>query len=90
MSLGSWLRNLFSPRPGAGLEVELGRNDLCWCGSGKKYKKCHLKSDELKRVEARFAAQASARNKGPGGVVPGKGGKAKQRLEKAAEPGGKR
>jgi len=19
----------------------LGRNDLCWCGSGKKYKKCH-------------------------------------------------
>lgn len=21
---------------------KLGRNDLCWCGSGKKYKKCHL------------------------------------------------
>lgn len=21
---------------------ELGRNDLCWCGSGKKFKKCHL------------------------------------------------
>jgi preprotein translocase subunit SecA len=21
--------------------VKLGRNDLCWCGSGKKYKKCH-------------------------------------------------
>ncbi len=20
---------------------ELGRNDPCWCGSGKKYKKCH-------------------------------------------------
>lgn len=20
----------------------LGRNDPCWCGSGKKYKKCHL------------------------------------------------
>jgi len=20
---------------------KLGRNDLCWCGSGKKYKKCH-------------------------------------------------
>jgi hypothetical protein len=26
--------------------VILGRNDLCWCGSGKKYKKCHLESDE--------------------------------------------
>jgi hypothetical protein len=23
-----------------------GRNDLCWCGSGKKYKKCHLESDQ--------------------------------------------
>jgi hypothetical protein len=23
-----------------------GRNDPCWCGSGRKYKKCHLRSDE--------------------------------------------
>ena len=23
-----------------------GRNDACWCGSGKKYKKCHLANDE--------------------------------------------
>ena len=23
-----------------------GRNDACWCGSGKKYKKCHLRNDE--------------------------------------------
>ena len=22
------------------------RNEPCWCGSGKKYKKCHLRSDE--------------------------------------------
>lgn len=22
------------------------RNDLCWCGSGRKYKKCHLSFDE--------------------------------------------
>jgi hypothetical protein len=22
--------------------MKLGRNDPCWCGSGKKYKKCHL------------------------------------------------
>jgi preprotein translocase subunit SecA len=21
--------------------AKLGRNDPCWCGSGKKYKKCH-------------------------------------------------
>jgi preprotein translocase subunit SecA len=24
----------------------LGRNDPCWCGSGKKYKQCHLRADE--------------------------------------------
>lgn len=23
-----------------------GRNDRCWCGSGKKYKRCHANSDE--------------------------------------------
>ncbi|MCH5296475.1 MAG: methionyl aminopeptidase [Ruminococcus sp.] len=23
-----------------------GRNDVCWCGSGKKYKKCHIEFDE--------------------------------------------
>ncbi|MFH1037784.1 MAG: type I methionyl aminopeptidase [PVC group bacterium] len=22
--------------------MDIGRNDPCWCGSGKKYKKCHL------------------------------------------------
>jgi hypothetical protein len=26
--------------------VRPGRNDPCWCGSGKKYKKCHLAADE--------------------------------------------
>lgn len=24
----------------------MNRNDLCWCGSGKKYKKCHMAFDE--------------------------------------------
>ena len=24
---------------------KLGRNDPCWCGSGKKYKKCHEEFD---------------------------------------------
>ncbi len=26
--------------------VKLGRNDPCWCGSGKKYKSCHMGFDE--------------------------------------------
>ena len=30
-----------------------GRNDLCWCGSGKKYKKCHIDFDErIEEIEA--------------------------------------
>ena len=29
--------------------ITLGRNDVCWCGSGKKYKRCHLEADEEKR-----------------------------------------
>lgn len=28
------------------LGPELGRNDTCWCGSGRKYKKCHLAFDQ--------------------------------------------
>ncbi len=33
--------------------VKPGRNDPCWCGSGKKYKKCHLDADaEAEREEA--------------------------------------
>jgi len=27
-----------------------GRNEPCWCGSGKKYKKCHLRSDQQQRL----------------------------------------
>jgi preprotein translocase subunit SecA len=39
----------------------LGRNDPCWCGSGKKYKNCHLKADEGRgAVPAGVAAGAAA------------------------------
>jgi hypothetical protein len=27
-------------------EAKPGRNEPCWCGSGKKYKKCHLEQDQ--------------------------------------------
>ena len=31
-----------------------GRNDACWCGSGKKYKKCHIGFDEkIEEIEAK-------------------------------------
>ncbi len=38
-----------------------GRNDPCWCESGKKYKRCHLDADE----EARRALAAKAKKKSP-------------------------
>lgn len=89
MSLASWFRNLVSPRPQPA-QAELGRNEACWCGSGKKYKKCHLKSDELKRIEDGYTARAAAAQKrASGGIVPGSKAKA-QKLEKAAQPPVKR
>jgi SEC-C motif len=38
----------------------LGRNEPCPCGSGKKYKQCHLAADEAKEREARAKASAEA------------------------------
>lgn len=28
------------------VKMKLGRNDPCWCGSGRKYKTCHMAMDE--------------------------------------------
>ena len=33
------------PAPQRRQGPKLGRNEPCWCGSGKKYKDCHMKSD---------------------------------------------
>lgn len=83
MSLASWFRNLITPRK-EGPKAPIGRNDICWCGSGKKYKKCHLKTDELKRVEASYSAHITARNRMGDGVVPGSGKKKPAREPEAA------
>ena len=34
------------------MSSKLGRNDPCWCGSGKKFKKCHQNREEEKPQEA--------------------------------------
>lgn len=34
---------------------EVGRNEPCWCGSGKKYKSCHLREDEMKQLQKYFS-----------------------------------
>jgi len=38
-----------------------GRNDPCPCGSGKKYKNCHLDKDEAAARDARAKAAAEAK-----------------------------
>ena len=46
-------KNSDAAAPGASDEAKTrlataGRNDPCPCGSGKKYKKCHLRDDEAR------------------------------------------
>ena len=38
-----------------------GRNDPCPCGSGKKYKKCHLSEDQAQAHEVLLKTQEEAR-----------------------------
>jgi hypothetical protein len=42
------------------MTLKIGRNDPCHCGSGKKYKKCHLAADEASEHE-RLAEEAAVR-----------------------------
>jgi SEC-C motif len=62
----------------------LSRNDPCHCGSGKKYKQCHLDKDEAAAREARAKeaakeapVSAPAAAEGPGGHATAKGTKPK-------------
>jgi preprotein translocase subunit SecA len=38
-------------------DCDLGRNDPCWCGSGKKYKYCHMRKDQQARRQRATAAR---------------------------------
>jgi len=59
---------------------DVGRNDPCHCGSGKKYKNCHLDKDEAAarkaRVKAAEAVEAAAPTPAdaPSGAVAARGG----------------
>jgi hypothetical protein len=86
------IKQMFSSRPSAAAVAihTLGRNDQCWCGSGKKYKKCHLPSDAQKRVEQSFEARAAAElavRNGASIVPPGSAKKSKgNRMPEAVQP----
>ncbi len=40
-----WPEPAVTPSVMAGASHKLGRNEPCWCGSGLKYKRCHLDAD---------------------------------------------
>ncbi len=42
------------------MSTDIGRNDPCRCGSGKKYKKCHLEADEKSDRKEREKAALNA------------------------------
>jgi tetratricopeptide (TPR) repeat protein len=45
--------------------AKIGRNDPCACGSGKKYKKCCMASDEAAALAARTAQPAAVAARQP-------------------------
>jgi preprotein translocase subunit SecA len=46
-----------------------GRNDPCWCGSGKKYKQCHMRQD-AESQRAPTGPQRATAGSGPGRKKP--------------------
>ncbi|MEM7028907.1 MAG: SEC-C metal-binding domain-containing protein [Chloroflexota bacterium] len=55
-----------------------GRNDPCWCGSGKKYKSCHMRTDNV-------GANGDARPAAPKNGQQQVNGKAKGKAKKKAK-----
>jgi preprotein translocase subunit SecA len=69
-------------RTGPGGAKELGRNDPCWCGSGKKYKHCHMREDQGRGSDGSATAKAQTRATAvpaPGGKPPAKRQPARRR-----------
>jgi hypothetical protein len=82
-----WIKKALSGQPSAAeTSRERGRNEPCWCGSGMKYKKCHLRDDMHKRVEAGLSAQYAARSQGGAMPPPRAGKKGKNRPPEATPP----
>lgn len=59
MGLFERVAGLLKSKEANSVSVKPGRNESCWCGSGKKYKKCHFLEDE------KTAAKACSLNCGP-------------------------
>ena len=59
-----------------------GRNDTCPCGSGKKYKKCHLQADE----ESNSKALAKAREEAEAKAAEAEGDEPEEKKEGQVHP----
>jgi preprotein translocase subunit SecA len=68
-----------APQP-ARTAKTLGRNDPCWCGSGKKYKFCHMRADQGKAPEGgAVPAKAPAGAQSSASPKPAKGKQGRHR-----------
>ncbi len=54
MGLLNKLASLMSSKDECMPSITPTRNEPCWCGSGIKYKKCHLIEDEKKKAQERL------------------------------------
>jgi hypothetical protein len=55
-----WLKRLLGIGGTPAAEKVPGRNEACWCGSGVKYKRCHMSSDQTRaRAGARTTCTTS-------------------------------
>jgi uncharacterized protein YecA (UPF0149 family) len=59
MGLLNSIMNYFKPADEIDPAKLPGRNEPCWCGSGKKYKKCHFHEDEGK-LRKQYAANCNS------------------------------
>jgi len=41
---------------------KIGRNDPCWCGSGKKYKRCHYGRESMDEQNPFFSEKQIIKN----------------------------
>lgn len=55
MGILKYLVDMISPAETDAAPADMSRNQACWCGSGRKYKKCHLQEDE-KKLRSQAAA----------------------------------
>lgn len=52
MGLIEVLNKVFPPKSDDARQA-VARNEACWCGSGRKYKACHMADDEKKKERKR-------------------------------------